>query len=336
MVLVVKCLICSKELNYEQNDLSELISHVRQEHPQIKQNSRKFNRPSDRQGDEFKQKAEESLNQSLRRNSMSFNSLIDNETQTDIVWSNLFKKMNKQKNTARSSKETPRTSKESFHQTPRSSKETHEQMARISSASPRVSEESKKHRSSDTTMILKSPSAQPREVVSSPSRFSDDLQKFNERTRLKTSTPVKPTRNLTKQMKDLESVRLDVGKEAKVLFTKSEDEGKTLEFQKGSLAKKKMKFYKTSIEKWRPVGDEKIHCPRCQSHKRPVVRTHTERVTQSSFATTLLMTCWPLCMSPCLFPEPTQENLHCPVCNYHFGVYDHVLKVVMSNPELSQ
>lgn len=306
MVLVVRCLICSKELSYEKNDPSQLILHVQQEHPQSSRNSRNSNRIK-----QTKDETEKILNQSLRKNSVSLNSLIDNETQTDIVWNNLFMKMNQQQQTSGPSKSSPRASKETQN-------------------NERASKESIVSRKSDTKVLLRSPSPQLREVVSSPSRFSDELhQKFHERTPLKASTPIKPT--TTKHMRDRERVQLEVGDKAKVLFTRDKDDKRVLKADE-----KRVKFYKTSIERWRPVGDEKIHCPRCHAHKRPVVRTHTEHVTESSFTTTLLMTCWPLCMSPCLFPEPTQENLHCPVCNYHLGFYDHVKKVVLSNPELSQ
>lgn len=100
--------------------------------------------------------------------------------------------------------------------------------------------------------------------------------------------------------------------------------------------KQSKKFYKTSIEKWRPVGDNKISCPRCQSLRRPTVRTQRQHITNSSLVSTFLMSCWPLCFSPCYLPEPKYENLYCPVCNYHLGVFDHQNKTVRSNPNLMQ
>ncbi|KAG5674852.1 hypothetical protein PVAND_004797 [Polypedilum vanderplanki] len=100
--------------------------------------------------------------------------------------------------------------------------------------------------------------------------------------------------------------------------------------------KRPMKFYKTSIEHWRPIGDAKIHCPRCQSHKRPVIRSQKQHVTSSSIASSFLMACWPLCSSPCFLPEPKYENLHCPVCNFHLGIFDHQKKTVSSNPHIGE
>lgn len=97
---------------------------------------------------------------------------------------------------------------------------------------------------------------------------------------------------------------------------------------------KKVKYYKTSIERWRPVGDEKIHCPRCHSFKRPTIRTVRHHVTKSSITSTFLMACWPLCLSPCYLPAPSFENLHCPVCNFHLGIFDHQKKTVISNPKI--
>lgn len=96
------------------------------------------------------------------------------------------------------------------------------------------------------------------------------------------------------------------------------------------------KFYKTSIERWKPVGDEKINCPRCFAFKRPTVRTQRQHVTDSSVVSSFLMTCWPLCFSPCYLPTPKYENLFCPVCNYHLGIFDHQKKIVISNPNLVQ
>lgn len=96
------------------------------------------------------------------------------------------------------------------------------------------------------------------------------------------------------------------------------------------------KFYKTSIERWKPVGDEKINCPRCFAFKRPTVRTQRQHVTDSSIVSSFLMTCWPLCFSPCYLPSPKYENLFCPVCNFHLGIFDHQKKIVISNPNLVQ
>lgn len=47
------------------------------------------------------------------------------------------------------------------------------------------------------------------------------------------------------------------------------------------------------------------------------------KVSHSSFGAALIMTCWPFCFFPFLFPAPVQENLHCSICGYFFGSYDH-------------
>lgn len=94
------------------------------------------------------------------------------------------------------------------------------------------------------------------------------------------------------------------------------------------------KFYKTSIERWRPVGDDKINCPRCHAFKRPTIKTQRQHVTDSSVVSSFLMTCWPLCFSPCYLPAPKYENLFCSVCSYHLGIFDHQKKIVISNPNL--
>lgn len=35
-----------------------------------------------------------------------------------------------------------------------------------------------------------------------------------------------------------------------------------------------------------------------------------------------MLTFWPFCFMPCLFPPPTKEFLHCSVCEFRFGQYD--------------
>lgn len=284
MVLVVKCLICNKELTYTQSDPSELVAHVRQEHPSVNQRTRK----STTKQNEAKAKAALDIGQSLSRNSESLQSLIDREVQTDIIWSH-FEKMNQQVSTPRSSK---------------------------NSASGSIN------------VITKTPPLNPRQTASSPARLSDERKKFDDKTPLK-----KVSSDKQKRRSSQEKIQMNIGNDAKVLFTSKNLPNQTLA-KELKTERKRVKFYKTSIERWQPVGDEKIHCPRCQSHKRPIIRTHTERVTESSFVSTLLMTCWPFCLAPCLFPEPTHEKLHCPVCNFHLGIYDHQKKIVIPNPEI--
>lgn len=50
---------------------------------------------------------------------------------------------------------------------------------------------------------------------------------------------------------------------------------------------------------------------------------HILKVSHSSVGAALIMTCWPFCFFPFLFPAPVQENLHCSICGYYFGSYDH-------------
>lgn len=295
MVLVVKCLICHKELPYTQTDPSELINHVRTEHPLASHRSRK----SVKEIQSRKARAQNDL-QNLKRNSASLKSLIDKEIQTEFVWDH-FIKMNKQN-----------------------------ELKSLSSSSTEAVESSNKH--FNATVLNKPPPKPPRKF--SPARpIDDNVIRTHDKT-----PPPKPPRTFTHVIPEEETnhkIQMNIGKHARVQYkSKQEVEPSSLSHQQERKERKHRKFYKTSIEKWKPIGDEKIHCPRCRSHKRPIVRTQTERVTQSSFASTLVMTCWPLCFSQCLFPEPIQENLHCPVCNYHLGVYDHTKNVALPNPEI--
>lgn len=99
---------------------------------------------------------------------------------------------------------------------------------------------------------------------------------------------------------------------------------------------KKTVYYKTSIEKWKPVGEMKIHCPRCQAHKRPVVKASKEHVTDSSIVSAFFMACLPLYCSPCCFlPQPTFEVLRCSICDFEFGIYDHKREIVFPNPNFN-
>lgn len=289
MVLVVRCLICGKELPYTQSDPSELINHVKTEHPLADKRSRTTRQESPRKN------VEKDLRQSLDLNSEAFKKLIDKEIQTEVRWKDLFK------------------------------------MSRDNSpkVTPQSSDSRRRRSSSNDSVLVTQRQSLPTKTHSSPAKITDNKGRFSELTPLKSKPP-----NDSARIKNL-------GKDVKVLYEKKPGEGQ----QKRSSGdqpssnrkiRNTARFYKTSIEKWRPVGDEKIHCPRCQSFKRPIVRTHRERTTESSFLSTIFMTCWPCCLSPCIFPEPTHENLHCPVCNYHLGIFDHVLKVVKSNPEIAE
>ncbi|XP_037050673.1 uncharacterized protein LOC119084701 [Bradysia coprophila] len=85
---------------------------------------------------------------------------------------------------------------------------------------------------------------------------------------------------------------------------------------------KRRRFYKTSVETWKP-GRDKILCPKCDAIVRPIIRRSADRVSHSSVGAALIMTCWPFCFFPFLFPAPVQENLHCSICGYYFGSYDY-------------
>jgi hypothetical protein len=298
MVLVVKCLICNKELTYTQDDPSELIYHVKKEHRLSTRKSEYCCQQSTK-----KQTTETDLDKSLRLNSEILKEFIDKEIQTEIG-SNFFERMSSNCKIDIIAHSTPRTSNDSKN-------------LQLESANVSVVEK----------------------TFSPPVDISNERRKIDEKTPLKTLSPL--SSSTSKQHKEnpatSQNDRIDmkVGRDVRVLFTKDAKMDRKTNEKPLKTEKNHAKFYITSIEKWRPVGDEKIHCPRCQSLKRPIVRTHTERVTQSSFASTLVMTCWPICFSPCLFPEPTHENLHCPVCNYHLGVYDHQKKMVQSNPEIT-
>ena len=93
---------------------------------------------------------------------------------------------------------------------------------------------------------------------------------------------------------------------------------------------KKNKLYRTSLQKWRP-GGQKISCPNCGETRQPVIRAHTERVAHSAFGASLIATCWPFCLAPCLFPEPFLEFIHCSVCDHYLGKYDHQQKLLSPN-----
>lgn len=81
------------------------------------------------------------------------------------------------------------------------------------------------------------------------------------------------------------------------------------------------RLYKTSIEKWRP-GVGLIFCPKCGKKRRPIVKSHTEKISTSTFGAACILTCWPFCFFPCLFPSPAKEYLHCPVCDNFLGLYE--------------
>lgn len=86
MVLVVNCLICKKELNYSQGDSSELIHHMKKEHPLLSKSGK--NSEVNLQGN--KREIERDMASSLSRNSKALQKLIDEEVQTEINSFNCF------------------------------------------------------------------------------------------------------------------------------------------------------------------------------------------------------------------------------------------------------
>jgi hypothetical protein len=137
-----------------------------------------------------------------------------------------------------------------------------------------------------------------------------------------------------KQRNEANNNNIDTSDKTPLL--KSDNKRASLIENNFELRENHVKFYKTSIERWQPVGDAKIHCIRCKSHVRPIVKHQTaEHISKSFVLSTFLMACWPLCFLPCsLCPEPRFEKLHCRVCNYNLGIYDHHKNTVVPNPNL--
>lgn len=91
--------------------------------------------------------------------------------------------------------------------------------------------------------------------------------------------------------------------------------------------------YKTTVENWRP-GGMSIKCPACQSCRIPVVRSHQQHETRSSFCASLLLCCWTFFCLPCCFPQPKREYLHCSTCNAFLAMYDYEENCVEPNFDL--
>lgn len=266
MVLVVKCLICNKELNYTQTVSGDLIHHVRTEHPLVARKSAGSPRSSNDRGSN-------DWRGSFELNSRNLKTVIDKEVQTTKM-----------------------------------DCECDCEPAKLKLQSPQ--QNSRRSSMSQDTVVM-NPASRPPKTIAAQFKL-DQLGAINETTPLKSKAPAIAS----------------TSKQHKVMNTEIK---KNLPQSSKDDPRKRAKLYKTSVEKWRPVGNEKVFCPRCESYKRPIVRTHTERVTESSIVSSFFMACWPICFSPCLFPEPTHENIHCNVCNYHLGIYDHKRKVTIPN-----
>lgn len=85
MVLFVKCLICQKELTYSQGDPSELVLHIRTEHPTINQ-KKKQSELNQREKEKFHQ----DLEISLGSNSRVLYKASDKSVQTDFEFNHIF------------------------------------------------------------------------------------------------------------------------------------------------------------------------------------------------------------------------------------------------------
>lgn len=86
---------------------------------------------------------------------------------------------------------------------------------------------------------------------------------------------------------------------------------------------------KLAVEKWRP-GKDQITCLKCGNTRRPVIRSYAEKVSTSPAGAACLLSLWPCCFMPFLFPPPTRHMLHCGSCGYLFGEYDRKLLKIKS------
>ncbi|KAL1395713.1 hypothetical protein pipiens_000002, partial [Culex pipiens pipiens] len=77
-----------------------------------------------------------------------------------------------------------------------------------------------------------------------------------------------------------------------------------------------------------------IKCPACQTCRIPVVRSHQQHETRSSFCASLLLCCWTFFCLPCCFPQPKREYLHCSTCNAFLAMYDYEENCVEPNFDL--
>ncbi|XP_070498457.1 probable DNA-directed RNA polymerase I subunit RPA43, partial [Chironomus tepperi] len=230
MVLVVKCLICQKELTYSQSNPVDLIEHMKIEHP-------------------FKRKSKQTVNKetesSFDVNEEGLKKVIDKSVQTD--------------------------------QLEMASGSQHEYLSHLyNQNSTRLSNGSGSYESfADET--------------------KDNLKKSSQdRKEIPHEKPNTSRKDRPKMIPESSRTRLNEHEEV------SNERQKLLKKDK----RNPKKFYKTSIERWRPIGDEKINCPRCSAYKRPTVKTQRQHVTDSSIVSSFLMTCWPLCFSPCYLPTP--------------------------------
>jgi len=72
MVLVVKCLICQKELTYSQSNPVELIEHMKLDHPFTRKSKQSVKKAADKEAES-----------SFAANSKVLKSIIDKSVQTE-------------------------------------------------------------------------------------------------------------------------------------------------------------------------------------------------------------------------------------------------------------
>ncbi|XP_055543755.1 uncharacterized protein LOC129729269 [Wyeomyia smithii] len=92
-------------------------------------------------------------------------------------------------------------------------------------------------------------------------------------------------------------------------------------------------LYRTTLNNWRP-GGLKITCPVCGKNRYPVIQSHHEHNSKSSWLVSILACCWPFCCLPCCFPKPKREFLHCSVCDAYLAMYDYDRDCIQPNFEL--
>ena len=84
MVLVVKCLICQKELTYTKGNPSPLVAHVKFDHPNLNQKAKGTE-------NDLKETVDKAVEASLERNSKNIFTLINKSAQTDVGGEKLLK-----------------------------------------------------------------------------------------------------------------------------------------------------------------------------------------------------------------------------------------------------
>lgn len=385
MVLIVRCLICKKELKYSYGDASELVYHIKSEHPLI---DIKRSSATRRQFEEVQRTPTKEDLESFFRNSKVLHKLVDQESQTvndietlDSMNDNMGVPVGvKSKRDSNDSRKSSSPSQRTYNRESQSYKS-----ARGSNLSKELPKRSSKDESFEEsfqnpggslfestrkTLISRTPPDSPKRKSSnartppdSPRRKAQELRTPPDsprRNSLDVRTPPDSPRRDSEVRKQVElssrkvmNVRTSVPspreksmeprsktvnpREATPLANGKHTRYDTVDLEVQEIETtlndstiKKNKLYRTSLQKWRP-GGERITCPNCGETKQPIIRAHTERVAHSAFGASLIATCWPFCLAPCLFPEPFLEFIHCSVCDHYLGKYDHKQRLLSPN-----